>query len=125
MATFRLDHLVFVVRDLEASAASFEALLGRRRSWRGRHPLYGTVNLLYRLDTAYLELLARDPQSTVQSAWGDSVDAFLAAHGEGFFSVALGTPDGAAAVAELRARGIPAGEARAGEGVDLDTGAVR
>ena len=32
-------------------------LLGRRPSWRGEHPGYGTANTLFRLDNTYLELL--------------------------------------------------------------------
>ena len=34
------------------------ALLGRRPSWRGVHPAWGTANTLFRLDNTYLELLS-------------------------------------------------------------------
>ena len=61
-----LDHVIILVRDLDAASKAYAALLGRRRSWRGEHPALGTANVLYRLDNTYLELLS--PQAQGNSA---------------------------------------------------------
>ena len=53
-----LDHIVIAVRDLPAATDLYGRLLGRRPSWRGVHPGYGTANTLLRLDNTYLELLS-------------------------------------------------------------------
>ena len=38
----------------------YVALLGRGPSWHGRHPAFGTRNVLFRLANTYVELLAPD-----------------------------------------------------------------
>ncbi len=125
MTGLSLDHVIIGVADLEAAAAALGHVLGRSPSWRGRHPAYGTANILFRLDNAYLELLAPDPNATSDSAWTGSLGVFLQEKGEGLFSVAFQTPDVAAATSVTRERGIPVEDPAEGEGVDLDTGAVR
>lgn len=61
----RLDHLVYVVPDLEKAMLSLEALLGVPFSYGGRHLQQGTHNALLRIGpAAYLELLAIDPENT-------------------------------------------------------------
>jgi hypothetical protein len=121
----QLDHAVIAVRDLEGSALAMATALGRSPSWRGRHPTYGTANVLFRLEDAYLELLAPDPEATAVDAWSGSLGRYLRERGEGLFSLALRTPDVARAVAEARARGLPAQEPAPGEGVDLRSRARR
>jgi catechol 2,3-dioxygenase-like lactoylglutathione lyase family enzyme len=121
----RLDHLVIGVPDLEAAASSLSAVLGHDPSWRGRHPAYGTANVLYRLEDAYLELLAPEPGSEADTAWTRSLRTFLETRGEGLFSIALGTRDAAASAARARAAGLDADEPLEGEGINLLDGARR
>jgi catechol 2,3-dioxygenase-like lactoylglutathione lyase family enzyme len=100
-----LDHVIVGVRDLEAAAADYAVLLGRAPSWRGEHPGRGTANALFRLENTYLELLtARD---------------------DGPLGFALRTEDSAECALALRERGLVAGDAVAGEGREIATGAVR
>jgi hypothetical protein len=135
-----LDHVVIAAEDLDGAEQEMTRLLGRRPSWRGKHPLYGTANVLYRLapstgsgpsttsvrtDEAYLELLGVDDDATGGGAWTEFLKGYLLEHGPGVFAIALQTPDVAATVASVKARGLKADEALPGEGVDLQAGARR
>jgi catechol 2,3-dioxygenase-like lactoylglutathione lyase family enzyme len=120
-----IDHVVIGVTDLEAAGASLSDVLGRAPSWRGRHLTYGTANVLYRLDNAYLELLALDPNAQSGGAWTEYLRSFLVGTGVGLFALALSTADVEATIRAVRERGLPAEDPAAGEGVDLMTGAVR
>jgi catechol 2,3-dioxygenase-like lactoylglutathione lyase family enzyme len=100
-----LDHVIVGVRDLDAAAADYAVLLGRAPSWRGEHPGRGTANALFRLENTYLELLA--------------------ARDEGPLGFALRTEDSAGCARALRERGLSVGDAVAGEGREVATGAVR
>ena len=120
-----LDHVVIGVGDLEGAASRLSAVLGRGPSWRGRHPSYGTENVLYRLDNAYLELLAPGAAVAVSTPWTDSLKAFLADNGDGLFALALSTPDIERSVELLRSRALPVETPAPGEGIDLIDGARR
>jgi hypothetical protein len=120
-----LDHVIIGVSDLEGASRELGRTLGRRASWRGRHPTYGTANVLFRLDNAYLELLAPDPDADETTAWTNSLGRFLRERGDGLFSIAMASADAAASAAAARAGGLVADDPLEGEGVDLDTGAVR
>ena len=120
-----LDHIVLAVSELPPARAALEDLLGRSTSWRGRHPSYGTENLLFRLGDAYLELLARDPGSTVESLWTRALEEFLQNSGAGIVMFAFRSENVSDAIRALRARGLAAEDPREGEGADLDTGARR
>lgn len=119
-----LDHVVIAVRDLGAARESYTALLGRSPSWSGRHPAYGTENVLYRLENTYVELLSPRGDAAPGS-WGERLLAHLARGGDGLWAIAIGTADLDARVAILRARGLPVADPAPGEGEDLDTGARR
>lgn len=119
-----LDHLVIAVRDLDAATASYDRLLGRAPSWHGRHPTYGTANVLYGLDNGYLELLAPDAAGA-DSPWQQALRRKLDETGEGIYALALGTGDIDASVAAARACGLDVTDPAPGDGVDAETGAER
>jgi len=155
MTSLTLDHIVIAVRNLDAAAQSYRRLLGRAPSWHGRHPSYGTANVLFRLDNTYIELLAPgpdpsrvrlqpDPEPALParppggsaaegSPWLSALRDHLDTAGEGLYALALGTGDIDRAVAGARERGLGASPERsrrvadpaAGDGVDLATGARR
>jgi hypothetical protein len=54
---FRIDHVVLAVRDLDASAERFWHEYGLRFEAGGRHPQWGTANMLAPLGRDYIELL--------------------------------------------------------------------
>jgi hypothetical protein len=116
---------VIGVTDLEAASTEMAATLGRGQSWRGRHPSYGTENVLFRLDNGYIELLAPDPASRVSTFWTDSLRDFLSTRDGGLFAVALSTPNVERSVESILAAGVSIDPAAPGEGVDLKTAAVR
>jgi catechol 2,3-dioxygenase-like lactoylglutathione lyase family enzyme len=121
-----IDHVVIAVEDLDESASALTRVLGRRPSWRGRHPSYGTANVLFRLENAYIELLAIDLDAPVGGgAWTAFLRTFLAEEGEGLFALAMGTSNVAATVAAIRGRGMAVDEPLEGSGVDLGSGATR
>jgi catechol 2,3-dioxygenase-like lactoylglutathione lyase family enzyme len=101
----RLDHVVIAVRDLEAAATAYAAMLGRAPSWRGRHPEYGTANVLFGLERCYLELLGLaepDPAHPI----GTALATYLEGHAEGLFALALGSDDLDATAAGLVGAGL-------------------
>lgn len=125
MTPLTLDHIVIAVRDLDAAAQSYRRLLGRAPSWRGRHPSYGTANVLFRLDNTYIELLAPADAGDNSSPWLAALRSHLDTAGEGLYALALGTDDIDRTVADARARGLTVAGPADGDGVDLDTGARR
>lgn len=116
-----LDHTVIAVRDLARATDLYAALLGRRPSWRGAHPMYGTANALFRLENTYVELLAPAGKGML----ADRLTEWLAGRGEGLFALAFGTGDAAAACSELRARGLGAAEPMDGVGTESTSGVER
>ena len=116
-----LDHVIILVRDLDAASRTYAALLGRRPSWRGEHPALGTANVLYRLDNSYLELLS--PQS--QGKLAASLRSRLEEKGEGPMGLALGTEDAELCRTALAERGLHPVVPEVGLGRDSDSGAIR
>jgi catechol 2,3-dioxygenase-like lactoylglutathione lyase family enzyme len=116
-----LDHIVIAVGDLDAATAVQTRLLGRRPSWRGVHPTYGTANTLFRLDKVYVELLS--PRGS--GSFGSLLTGWIQRRGEGLFALAFGTPDAAAAAHEFRQRGLAAEDPAEGSGRESTTGVER
>src|SRR5262245_44679735 len=97
-----LDHVVIGVRDLATASTSYERLLGRRPSWRGVHPSFGTANVLFRLENTYIELLAVQGEGPM----ADWLQERLNGGHEGLCAVAFGTDDAASITSVLRERGL-------------------
>jgi len=61
----KVDHIVYVVSDLEEAIKEFEQKLGVRPIFGGYHKTFGTKNALVNLNNQiYLELLAADTSNT-------------------------------------------------------------
>ena len=50
-----LDHVVVLVRDLEAGIASYKTLFGREPSWRSQND--GSANAMFTLNNMSIELM--------------------------------------------------------------------
>ncbi len=116
-----LDHVILLVRDLEAATRTYARLLGRTPSWQGTHPGLGTANVLFRLENGYVELLSPVGPGAV----GDALRARLAARGEGPLGFALATSDAEKCREALRARGLDVADPVPGLGHDEPSGAWR
>jgi catechol 2,3-dioxygenase-like lactoylglutathione lyase family enzyme len=82
-----LDHVVVLVRDLEAGTAAYETLFARAPAWRSASD--GTENVLFTLDNMTLELMA--PKG--DGAAADRIRSVLAGQGEGLASICFRTGD--------------------------------
>lgn len=116
-----LDHVILAVQDLEAACRDYGTLLGLEPSWRGTHPGSGTVNVLFRVDNTYLELLAPSGTGPV----GDALRSILEQRGEGLLGLAFATDDLDACRRTLGERGLEPQPAERGSGRDEATGAER
>lgn len=96
-----IDHLVIVVRDLDAATASYRGL-GFTVVPGGRHPV-GTHNALIALaDGAYIELIAfLEPDRPQEHRWWRPLH-----QGGGLVDFCMGTDNLAADVAALRKAGV-------------------
>lgn len=81
-----LDHVVVLVRDLDAGAVAFEALSARAPAWRAGE---GVGTMLFTLDNMTVELMA--PEGDGDTA--QRVRAVLDAQGEGLASLCFRTAD--------------------------------
>ncbi len=116
-----LDHVIVAVSNLERARETYIQILGRRPSWSGEHPGFGTANSLFRLANTYLELLA--PAGPGPAA--DALRERLEGRGEGLFGLAFATDDADGCAKLLRERGLAAADPVAGEGRESETGAER
>jgi len=82
-----LDHVVILVRDLEAGITAYGALLARRPAWRSQGD--GAESVLFTLDNMSVELLA--PAGAGLAA--DRVRAAIDASGEGLASLCFRVDD--------------------------------
>jgi catechol 2,3-dioxygenase-like lactoylglutathione lyase family enzyme len=82
-----LDHVVVLVRNLEAGAAAYETLFARAPAWRSAGA--GTETVLFTLDNMTLELMS--PKG--EGAAADRIRSVIAEQGEGLASVCFRTSD--------------------------------
>jgi catechol 2,3-dioxygenase-like lactoylglutathione lyase family enzyme len=82
-----LDHVVILVRDIEAGIAAYKTLLARAPAWRSTGD--GAETVLFTLDNMTLELLS--PRG--DGAAADRIRAVLTEHDEGLASICFRTGD--------------------------------
>lgn len=82
-----LDHVVVLLRDIEAGVAAYEPLFARAPAWRTKAD--GAETVLFTLDNMTLELMA----PTGDGPAADRIRAVLAAQGEGLASICFRTGD--------------------------------
>ncbi|MEP6476345.1 MAG: VOC family protein [Actinomycetota bacterium] len=99
--TYRIDHAVFAVRDLDAAAARWQETYGLVSSPGGRHPRWGTANRIVPLGPDYLELLSvAEPEVAARTVLGRALLAVTEA-ADGWFSLCLADDDIDATAARL------------------------
>jgi catechol 2,3-dioxygenase-like lactoylglutathione lyase family enzyme len=82
-----LDHVVVLVRELEAGAAAYQTLFARAPAWRSAGD--GAETVLFTLDNMTLELMS----PAGDGAAADRIRAALAEQGEGLASICFRTND--------------------------------
>jgi methylmalonyl-CoA/ethylmalonyl-CoA epimerase len=103
MRILGIHHVTLAVRDLDAAAATFEALFGARPGARRPVPAFGTRVADVRLGDGTVELAA-------PLAPDNPLRRFLERKGEGFYTLALEVDDIQGAARELAARGVRVSE---------------
>ena len=92
-AFFRIDHAVLAVRDLDASARRFREEHGLRFAPGGRHPQWGTANMIAPLGDDYLELLGVVDEEVGRGTVLGRTLLELSADGDRWFSICLADDD--------------------------------
>jgi glyoxalase-like protein len=82
-----LDHIVVLLGDIKAGAATYETLLGRAPSWRNSSD--GAERVLFTLDNMTLELMAPSGYSVA----ADRIRTVIKIWGEGLASICFATAD--------------------------------
>jgi catechol 2,3-dioxygenase-like lactoylglutathione lyase family enzyme len=96
MAARGIDHVIHLVRDLDAAAALYEKL-GFIVSSRNKHP-FGTHNRIVQLDGSYIEILEVAEPEKIEGKGSPASFAhfhrdFLARNGEGLSGLVLASAD--------------------------------
>jgi hypothetical protein len=90
----RIDHVIYATADLDAAASRIQSELGLDVIPGGRHEGHGTHNRIVPLGGGYLELMAvADPDEAEGSPIGGSLQARLAAEGDGLWAWAVSVDD--------------------------------
>lgn len=111
-----LDHVVVLVRDIEAGVADTTTLFGFKPSWRAEKD--GAATALFTLGNVALELMA--PAGAGDA--GNSVRAALKKDGEGIASIAFAVSDIDGAHRRLTRLGLKPEDVASGESRDIATG---
>lgn len=113
-----LDHVVVLVRDLDAAIAFHRTLLGRDPSWRAEAG--GAASAIFALDNTALELLSPSGEGGAASR----IRATLDAQGEGLASLAFAVDDIGTFHRRLARLGLAPEDVVEGTSRDLASGAV-
>jgi methylmalonyl-CoA/ethylmalonyl-CoA epimerase len=95
-----IDHVGIAVLDLDAAVEHYRRVLGAEPVHRETVPDQGVEEVLFRVGTSYVQLLAALAPDT-------PVGRFLERRGEGVHHVGYRVGDVAAAIQHLRERGVP------------------
>lgn len=96
----RIDHVGIAVADLDGAVAFHERAFGVAPSFREVVEEQGVEEAMIRVGESWIQLLAaRGPDTPV--------GRFLASRGPGLHHVGYGVPDLEAALARLKAEGVP------------------
>lgn len=117
----RIDHIVTLVRDLDAAESTYFDRLGFARAW-ARSTGEGWTSFGVSLGNANLELLS--PQSASTTPAGSFFRHALESRGEGLFMMAFEPVDIESAAANLKERGVNVTGSLAGSRADPLGGAV-
>jgi catechol 2,3-dioxygenase-like lactoylglutathione lyase family enzyme len=112
-----LDHVVLLVRDIDAGIAGYQALLGRAPSWRTQG--HGAATAMFTLANMSLELMA----PSGDGASGERVRAALDKQGEGLASLAFAVADITRAHRRLTRLGLAPDDIADGQSQDSTSGA--
>lgn len=116
-----VDHIIIAVSDLAQASAEYGLLLGRRPSWQGSHPEYGTSNTLFKLDNTYIELLA----GTGEGMGADAVTSMLGGRTQGLGGLVFGTDSCESFLEHTRDMGLEVTDPIPGHGTDSASGKER
>jgi methylmalonyl-CoA/ethylmalonyl-CoA epimerase len=94
-----VDHVVIVVKDLDAAIKQYEAIYGMPATDRGEPVGAGFQNAYFRFERTHLELIAPTSEE-------GPVARRLATAGEGVYLVAVGVDDLPATLDRLREQGV-------------------
>jgi hypothetical protein len=97
----RIDHVVLAVRDLDASAERLWNEHGLRFVAGGRHPRWGTANMIAPLGSDYVELLAVVNEEVGSETVLGRTLLELSSAGDRWFSVCLADDDVEATASRL------------------------
>jgi hypothetical protein len=97
----RIDHVVLAVRDLEASSERLWDEHGLRFVAGGRHPRWGTANMIAPLGSDYVELLAVVDEAVGSETVLGRTLLELSSAGDRWFSACLADDDVVATAARL------------------------
>ena len=110
MATTRIHHINFVVRDLAKSIDEFRRILGLEAFELIDHSPRGAKVARSRIGDAWFVLVCPNDPDSVPGR-------FLAEHGEGFFLLSLGTNDLDGQLRRLESEGVDLIDAKARDGI--------
>lgn len=112
-----LDHVVLLVRDINAATNGYQTLLGRTPSWRTES--HGAAIAMFSLANMSLELMA----PSGEGAAGERVRAALDKQGEGLASLAFAVADISKAHRRLMRVGLAPDDIAQGQSQDVASGA--